>query len=115
MEGAAACLKLKHVSMLSVTFTDTQLQACFEGNLANTEATDELRQVRALMATYDWFRVLEGPHAHRVHDTIDVLLSRELRPSLHRWFGRPDACLEGAEAVAIRDHLSQLAGERLEQ
>ena len=52
MEGAAACLKLKHVSMLSVTFTDTQLQACFERNLEDTDATDELRQVRALMATY---------------------------------------------------------------
>lgn len=100
--------------MVSLIFTDTQLQACFERNLADTDATDELRQVRALMATYDWFRVLEGPHAQRVHDTIELLLSRELRPSLRRWYGRPGACLEGAEAVAIRDHLSQLAGEKLE-
>jgi hypothetical protein len=99
--------------MVSVTFTDTQLQACFERNLRETEATDELRQVRALMATYDWFTVLEGPHAQRVHDTIDLLLSRELRPSLQRWYRRPGACLEGAEVIAIRDHLSQLAGEKL--
>ena len=84
------------------------------GALHGHVAKDELRQVRALMATYDWFRVLEGPHAQRVHDTIDVLLSRELRPSLQRWYRRPGACLEGAEAVAIRDHLSQLAGEKLE-
>ena len=96
-----------------MTFTDTQLQACFESNLADTEATDELRQVRALMATYDWFRVLEGPHAQRVHDTIDLLLSRELRPSLHRWYRQPGACLERAEVIAIKDHLSQLAGEKL--
>jgi hypothetical protein len=111
---AAACFKLKQGSMVSVNFTDTQLQACFERNLAGTEATDELRQVRALMATYDWFRVLEGPHTQRVHDTIDLLLSRELRPSLHQWYGRPGACLEGAEAIAARDHLSFLAGEKLE-
>jgi hypothetical protein len=100
--------------VISVTFTDTQLQACFERNLADTDATDELRQMRALMATYDWFRVLEGPHTQRVHDTIDLLLSRELRPSLHRWYARPGACLEGAQVIAIRDHLSQLAGEKLE-
>ena len=111
---ARACFKLKPGSMVSVTFTDTQLQACFERNLAATDATDELRQVRALMATYDWFRVLEGPYTQRVHDMVDLLLSRELRPSLHRWYGRPDACLEGASAVAIREHLSQLAGEKLE-
>jgi hypothetical protein len=100
--------------MTSVAFTDTQLQACFERNLTDTDATDELRQVRALMATYDWFRVLEGPHAPRVHDTIDLLLSRELRPSLQRWYRRPGACLEGAGAVAIRDYLSRLAGEKLD-
>lgn len=99
---------------VTVTFTDTQLQACFERNLADTPVTDELRQVRALMATYDWFRMLEGPHAQRVHDTIDLLLSRELRPSLHRWYARPGACSEGAEAIAVRDHLSQLAGEKLQ-
>ena len=100
--------------MVTVTFTDSQLQSCFERNLADTDATDELRQVRALMATYDWFRMLEGPHAQRVHDTMDLLLSRELRPSLHRWYGRPGASLEGAEAIAVRDHLSFLAGEKLE-
>ena len=100
--------------MVNVTFTDTQLQACFERNLADTDATDELRQVRALMATYDWFRMLEGPHTQRVHDMIDLLLSREMRPSLHRWYSRPGACLDGGEAVAIRDHLSRLAGEKLE-
>ena len=99
--------------MVSVNFTDTQLQACFESNLADTEATDELRQVRALMATYDWFRVLEGPHAQKVHDTIDLLLSPELRASLHQWYGRAGACLDGGDVIAVRDHLSQLAGEKL--
>ena len=100
--------------MATVTFTDTQLQACFERNFADTEATDELREVRALMATHDWFRMLEGPHAQRVHDTIDLLISQELRPTLHRWYRRPGASLDGDEAIALRNHLSQLAGEKLE-
>lgn len=96
-----------------MTFTDTQLQACFERNLAETEATDELRQVRALMAAHDWFRMLEGPHAQTVHDTIDVLLSQELRPTLLRWYGRPAASLDGNAAILLRDHLSLLAREKL--
>lgn len=98
--------------MSNVHFTDTQLQACFEGILADVEAADELRQVRALMATHDWFRGLEGAHSQRVHDTIDLLLSREFRPDLHRWYRRPSGSLN-AEAVILRDHLSQLAGEKL--
>jgi hypothetical protein len=99
--------------MVSLTFTDTQLQACFERNLADADSMDDLRQMRALMATYDWFRMLEGPHAQRVHDMTDLLLSRELRSSLHQWYARPGACLDGAGAVAIREHLSQLTGEKL--
>lgn len=99
--------------MVSLTFTDTQLQACFERNLADTEATDELRQVRALIATHDWFRMLEGPHAQKVHDTIDVLLSQELRPTLLRWYGRPAASLDGNDAILFRNHLSFLAREKL--
>ena len=99
--------------MAIVNFTDTQLQACFERNLAETDAADELRQVRALMATHDWFRMLEGTQSQRVHDTIELLLSRELRPDLHRWYGSPGAHLD-AEAVTLRNHLSQLAGERLD-
>ena len=64
------------------------------------------------MATHDWFRTLEGPHSQRVHDTIDLLLSLELRPGLRRWYRRPGANLD-AEVTTVRDNLSQLAGERL--
>lgn len=96
--------------MAIVNFADTQLQACFERNLAEVDAADELRQVRALMATHVWFRAVEGPHSQRVHDTIDILLSRELRSPLKRWYGRPGVSLD-AEAMTVRDLLSQLAGE----
>jgi hypothetical protein len=97
--------------MAFVNFADTQLQACFERNLAEVDAADELRQVRALMLTHAWFRMLEGPHSDRVHDTIEVLLSRELRSGLLRWYRRPDAS-QDAEAITFRDELSQLAGEK---
>ena len=112
-KGAVACSKLSDVCMAVLNFTDTQLQACFESNLAETDAADELRQVRALMATHDWFRMLEGGHSERVHDTIELLLSRELRPDLHRWYRRLGAALDG-EGLTLRNHLSRLAGEKLE-
>ena len=95
-------------------FNDTQLQACFERNFAEAGGVSgEMRQVGALMATHDWFRMLEGSHSLRVHETIDLLLSSGLRPGLRDWYRR-----SGAEtnptAIEFRDHLSQLAGERLE-
>ena len=64
-----------------INFTDPQLQKCFESNF--TEAggpSDELRQVRALIAAQDLFRMLEGPHSSRVHETIWQLLVPKLRP-----------------------------------
>jgi hypothetical protein len=98
-----------------MNFTDTQLQACFELYLTEARGvSDEFREVSALVATHDWFRMLEGPHSSRVHETIERLLSPAVRPGLHRWYRRPDANL-GAAATEFRDQLSQLAGERLEK
>jgi hypothetical protein len=75
----------------SKNFTDTQLQACFELKLADQPGgvPSELHEVGALIATHDWFRMLEGSHSERVHETIERLLSPELRPGLHRWYRRP--------------------------
>ena len=95
--------------------TDTQLQACFELYLAGARGvSDELREVSALLATHDWFRMLEGPHSPRVQETIERLLSPPLRPGLRRWYRRPGIGL-GAAATEFRDQLSQLAGEPLEK
>jgi len=99
-----------------MNFTDTQLQACFElklGDQMNGVPAD-LREVGALIATHDWFRMLEGAHSSRVHETIERLLSPRLRPGLHGWFRRPDSN-RGTAAIEFRDRLNQLAGERLEQ
>jgi hypothetical protein len=98
-----------------MNFADTQLQACFELYRAEARGvTDELREVSALLATHDWFRMLEGPHSPRVQETIENLLSPPLRPGLRRWYRRPGTPL-GAAATEFRDQLSQLAGERLEK
>jgi hypothetical protein len=57
--------------------------------------------------------MLEGPHSARVHETIERLLSPGLRSGLRDWYRRPALHLEAA-AAQFRDHLSRMAGERLE-
>jgi hypothetical protein len=97
-----------------MNFTDSQLQKCYESNLAEAaDLSGELRQVRALIAVHDLFQMLEGPHSSRVHETIWHLLLPRLRPGLRCWYQRSGADKDFA-AVALRDHLSQLAGEQLE-
>ena len=97
-----------------MNFIDTQLQACFENNFAEAGgASDELRQVGALIATHDWFQMLEGSHSARVHETIDLLLSPGLRPGLRDWYRRSAAEMSST-GIEFRDHLSRLAGEKLE-
>ena len=101
--------------MKIMNFTDTQLQACFELYLTEARGVcDELREVSALLATHDWFRMLEGSHSSRVQEIIERLLSPALRPGLRQWYRRPGAN-PGAAATEFRDQLSQLAGERLEK
>lgn len=96
-----------------MNFTDPQLQKCYESHLIGASGFSvEVRQVRALIAVHDWFQMLEGPHSSRVHETMEHLLLPELRPGLRRWY-QFDAEKDPA-ATALRDQLSQLAGERLE-
>jgi len=97
-----------------MNFKDTQLQECYDRNLAETnDSSEELRQVRALIATHDLFEMLEGIHSARVHETIERLLSPALRPGLLRWYQRSDARTDSL-AVEFRDQLSDRAAERLE-
>ena len=97
-----------------MNFEDTQLQKCFDGQLAEAaETSEDLRQVCALIATHDVFQMLEGTHSARVHATIDRLLSAQMRPALRRWYQRPGAGTDYA-TVEFRDQLSRLAEERLE-
>jgi hypothetical protein len=97
-----------------VNFSDSQLQECYERNLAEVpNLCAEQRQVSALIAAHDLFEMLEGSHSSRVHETIEHLLLPGLRPGLRRWYQGSGVERDPA-AVALRDHLSQLAGERLE-
>lgn len=97
-----------------MNFTDPQLQKCYEKHFAEAgEFSGELRQVRALIAAHDLFQALEGPHASRVHETIWHLLLPKLRTGLRGWFQRAGADRD-FPAVALRDHLSLLAGEKFE-
>lgn len=95
-------------------FNDPQPQRCYESNLLGAgPSPDELRQVGALPTVHETFVMFEGAHSSRVHETIDHLLLPELRPGLRRWYQRSNGDLNAA-ALAFRDRLSQLAGERLE-
>ncbi|HUE36448.1 MAG TPA: hypothetical protein VMO20_03575, partial [Candidatus Acidoferrum sp.] len=66
-----------------------------------------------LLATYNWFAMLEGTHSARVHETIDRLLSAQIRPALRHWYGRSGLEMDST-AIEFRNQLSRLAGERLE-
>ena len=98
-----------------MNFKDIQLQKCYDSSFGEaSDASEDLRQVRALIATHQVFLMFEGPHSSRVHETIEHLLLPSLRPGLRRWYQRADAETNPA-AVEFRDHLSQLAGEKLER
>jgi hypothetical protein len=98
-----------------VTFQDMQLQKCYDIHLGKAgNSLGDLGPVYALIATYNWFAMLEGAHSARAHETIDRLLSTEMRPGLRHWYGR--SCLEmDSIAVEFRNQLSRLAGERLDR
>ena len=97
-----------------MNFTDPQLQKCYENRFADLpELRGDERQISALIAAYDLFEMLEGPHSSRVHELRDHLLRPELRPGLRRWYQRADANWDRA-AVELRDQLSRLAGEKFE-
>jgi hypothetical protein len=97
-----------------VNFRDAQLEKCYDNQLAEAgETSGDLRQMCALIATHDTFQMFEGTHSARVHETIERLLSAQMRPALRRWYQRPGAGTDCA-TVELRDQLSLLAEERLE-
>ena len=97
-----------------MNFTDPQLQHCYDLNFAAVaDRSNELRQVRALIAAHDLFRLIEGPHSRRVHEIIEHLLLPRLRLGLRSWYQRSGAETNRAE-VEFRDQLNRLAGEKLE-
>jgi hypothetical protein len=97
-----------------VTFQDSQLQQCYDTHLGNVgNSLGDLGPVYALITTYNWFAMLEGTHSARVHETIDRLLSAEMRTALRHWYGRSGLEMDSM-AIEFRNQLSRLAGGRLE-
>ena len=97
-----------------MTFQDIQLQQCYDVHLGKVgNSLGVLGPVYALIATHNWFAMLEGAHSTRVHETIDCLLSAEMRPALRHWYGRSGLEMDTI-AIEFRNRLSRLAGERLE-
>jgi hypothetical protein len=91
-----------------------QLQQCYDTHLAKVgNSLGDLGPVYALIATHNWFAMLEGTHSTRVHETIDRLLSAEIRTALRHWYRRSGLEMDSI-AIEFRNHLSRLAGERLE-
>ena len=78
------------------------------------DCSADCSSVRALIVTHDLFLMLEGAHSSRVHEVLAALLLPELRAELRRWYQRHGAQTDAA-AVELREQLSRLAGEKLEQ
>ncbi len=100
--------------MYTVNFNDAQLQKCYANSLEEAiDAPGDLRPIGALIATCNLFRMLEGPHSARVHETLDQIVSAGLRPALRSWYqcSAPDM---NSVAVEFRKQLNKLTGERLE-
>lgn len=95
-------------------FRDLQLQQCYDAHLGKVgNSLGDLGPVYAIIATHNWFAMLEGVHSARVHETIDRLLSTEMRPALRHWYQRSGLEMDSI-AIEFRNQLSRLAGERLE-
>gem|GEM_PF-1866141 len=93
---------------------DSQLPRCYESNrAASVNAPGEIHQIGVLLALHETYRMLAPPHSARVHETINHLRLPEARPALRRWYQHANGALDTA-ALAFRDHLNRLAGERLE-
>jgi len=99
---------------IEVNFSDSQLQKSYDLNLAAViGSSEEVRQVCALIAVHDFFQMIEGPHSARVHEIMERLLSPQARAGLRDWYRQCGSQLN-ASAMAFRDQLNTLTGERLE-
>ena len=100
--------------MYTLSFTDAHLQKCYDSNLAVTDGlAQDLREIRALIATRELFQMLDGPHSIRTHEIMEHLVSAELRPALRRWYQRPAAETKSF-STEFRNALNKLTGEQLE-
>jgi hypothetical protein len=93
-------------------FRDPKLrQHCERAAAVVTGCPPEQLPVLGLLDAWYWFRSVEGEDSPRVGEAMEHLLSAELRPALRQWYqGFGDAM--NPNALAFRDRLSELAGEK---
>ncbi len=97
-----------------MNFSDPQLEECYARKFTLAVGfSDEMRQVCALIATHDFFQMMEGPHSARVHETIDRLRSPNLRDGLRDWYRHCGLKLTPPE-IDFREQLSRLTRENFE-
>ena len=67
--------------------------------------------IAALLDAWYWFHLTEGEHSPRAAEALEALLREEMRPALRAWYKRHGDTMN-PNAVAFRDRLSTLAGEK---
>ena len=95
-----------------MTFRDQKLQQhCERAAAVVTGCPTEQLPVLGLLDAWYWFRAVEGEDSPRVGEAMEHLLSAELRPALRQWYQQCGDDMN-PNALAFRDRLSELAGER---
>ena len=96
-----------------MTFKHPEVQKHYERVIALKVGglPDSEQPVFALMDAYGWFRLIDGDQSAQLREISDLLVSDELRPALRSWYQR-HRTVDSPVFSELREHLSQLAGER---
>lgn len=96
----------------NMTFRDAELQKRYERVISTAQnCPPEQLPVYALLDAWHWFSLIDGEESPRSRETIELLLSPELRPALRDWYRRWGDDMNPF-AIEFRDQLGELAGER---
>jgi hypothetical protein len=103
--------KVKSVEPTEMKFRDRQLQQHYDKTVACVSScpAKQLR-ILTLLDAWHWFQLMEGENSPKVIESVEKLLSPELRSALQAWYQRFGADMN-AGALQFRERLSALAGE----
>jgi hypothetical protein len=99
------------VEPTGMKFRDRQLQQHYDKTVAGLSScpAKQLR-ILTLLDAWHWFQLMEGEDSPKVIESVEKLLSPELRPALQAWYQRFGADMNAGE-LQFRERLSALAGE----
>ena len=97
-----------------MTFRDRILQQHCEriSHIATDYSSTQLLVI-GLLDACRFFQINEGDSSPRAAEALEHLLSPELRPDLRQWYRESGEDMN-PNALAFRDRLSELAGEKFE-